>query len=355
MKKHYLLVFAVLLSASTYAQDDRVTLIETFTSSTCPPCAPGNVNLEGLLADPQNDDKQVSLKYQVNWPGNGDPYYTDEVDDRRSVYGINGVPNTEIDGTTEISTGAISQSDLTTAYAVAPKANIEAHYEVDEAAKTITVQASVTVLENTPPGWRLYMAVFEYATENNTGGNGETVFEHVMKKMLPGTGGKVMSPMLAGETFEWTEVYTFNGSYTLPPNALSPIDHATEHSVEEFSDLGVAVWVQTLINSEVMQAGYAEVGLVGLEESTPTIASAKIYPNPAYGRATVAFQATQTEDYTIEIMNAMGQVVYTTTLLNIEAGRTTHDLSIQDFANGIYTVRISSATGLISKRLSVQN
>jgi len=104
-----------------------------------------------------------------------------------------------------------------------------------------------------------------------------------------------------------------------------------------------------------MQAGYAEVGLIGLNENESTISSAKIYPNPAHGKATVAFQATVNEDYTIEVMNAIGQIVYTSTLLNVEAGRTTHDLSIADFADGLYTVRISSATGLMSKRLSVQN
>lgn len=355
MKNNYLVVLALLLSASTYSQTGRVTLIETFTSSTCPPCVGGNINLEGILDDSQNDDQAVSLKYQMNWPGNGDPYYTLEGGERRNVYGISGVPTTEVDGTTEVSTGNLSQNTLNSAYAVAPRVTIDAHYEVDEAAKIITVQASVTVLEPTPPGWRLYMAVFEYGTTGNTGTNGETSFEHVMKKMLPNESGKVMSPMQAGETFNWTEVYTFNGNYNLPANGLSPIDHTIEHSVEEFSDLGVAVWVQTLLNSEVMQAGYAEVGLIGLNENESTIESAKIYPNPAYGKATVAFQATVTEDYTIEIMNTMGEAVYTCTLLNVEAGRTTHDLPIDNFADGLYTIRISSTTGLISKRLSVQN
>jgi len=354
MKKLYFVLFASFLALTSSAQE-RVTLIETFTSSTCGPCVGGNINLEGILADPQNDGKQVSLKYQMYWPGNGDPYYTEEAGERRNVYSISGVPTTEVDGTYETTTGNLSQANLTSAYGVAPKALIDAHYEVNEATKTITVQVSVTVLEDTPPGWRIYMAVFEYATENNIGGNGETSFEHVMKKMLPNESGKVMSPMSSGDTFNWEEVYTFNGNYNLPANALSPIDHATEHSVEEFSDLGVAVWVQTLLNSEVMQAGYAEVGLVGLEESAPTIASAKIYPNPANSSATVAFQATKTEDYTIDVVNAMGQIVYTKSLLNVEAGRTTHSLSIEDFSNGIYTVRISSETGLISKRMSVQN
>jgi hypothetical protein len=354
MKKNYLVVLALILSASTYAQE-RVSLVETFTSSSCGPCVGGNINLEGILADSQNDDKSVSLKYQMSWPGNGDPYYTLEGGERRGVYGVSGVPTSEVDGTFEVNTGSLTQGHLTSAYAVAPRATIEAYYEVDEAAKTITVQASVTVLEDTPPGWRLYMAVFEYQTLNNTASNGETSFEHVMKKMLPNESGKVMSPMQAGETFDWTEVYTFNGNYILPANALSPIDHTTQHSVEEFSDLGVAVWVQTLFNSEVMQAGYAEVGLIGLNENESTISSAKIYPNPAYGKATVAFQATVNEDYTIEVMNAIGQIVYTSTLLNVDAGRTTHDLSIADFADGLYTVRISSATGLMSKRLSVQN
>lgn len=355
MKKYYIILSALFAGFAANAQSERVTLIETFTSSTCPPCVQGNIVLEGLLADPQNDDKQVSLKYQMSWPGNGDPYYTNEGNIRRNVYGINGVPNTLLDGTTNLSPGGMTQGDLNAVYAVAPKATIVGTYTVNQATKTVDVSVTVTVLQNTAPGVRIYMAIFEYLTNNNVGGNGETEFEHVMKKMLPNASGTVMPPMLAGQSYTHTESYTFNGNYVLPPNALSPIDDAVEHSIEEFSDLGVALFVQTLSTREVYQAGYATPGFLGVEEDANAITSSKIYPNPSTNNALIAFQSAENQDFTIELVNAFGQVVYTTLLENIEAGRTTHDINTSELANGMYTVRISSEKGLISRRLSVQN
>lgn len=353
MKKHYFLLACALISFGSFGQQ-RTTMLETFTASTCPPCNPGNVQLEGLLANGQNDGKNVSLKYQMNWPGNGDPYYTDEGDVRRNVYGISGIPATVLDGQTEINTGSLSQTNLNTAYAVASKANLSAIYQVNEATKTIDLSVDVEMLVNTNPGMRLYMAVFEYQTDNNVESNGETEFYHVMKKMIPGSGGKVMSPMTAGDHFYWTESYTFNGSYRLPQNSLDFIDNATEHSVEEFSDLGVAVWIQTLLNKEVYQAIYAVPGVVNVTEESMSIATAKIYPNPANDEAVVAFQTTEAQDITMEIVNMMGQVMETVSLPNTPAGRTSHQISTAEYANGMYTVRIYSDKGSISKRLSIQ-
>jgi hypothetical protein len=74
----------------------RRPLVETFTSSTCGPCAPANVTAEALFA--QNTGKFTSIKYQADFPGTGDPYFTQEGGNRRSYYSINSVPRMEIDG-----------------------------------------------------------------------------------------------------------------------------------------------------------------------------------------------------------------------------------------------------------------
>lgn len=353
MKRHYLIVAFAILSFTSFGQQ-RVSLLETFTSSTCPPCNGGNQVLEGLLANAQNDGKNVSLKYQMNWPGNGDPYYTMEGDDRIGIYNITGIPATVLDGTTEINTGSLTQNNLNTVYGVTAKSNLSAVYQVNEATKTVDLYVDVEMLVNTNPGVRLYMAIFEYTTDNNVESNGETEFFHVMKKMIPGSGGKVMSPMTAGDHFYWTESYTFNGNYRLPQNSLDYIDNATENSVEEFSDLGVAVWVQTLLNKEVYQAIYAVPGIVGLNDQSMSIATAKIYPNPAANKATLAFQTTENQDITIEVINAFGQIMTSASLPNTEAGRTTHTINTSELPSGMYTVRISSDKGVLSERMAIE-
>lgn len=354
MKKSYLLLGLLIAPMALQAQE-RTSMVETFTSSTCPPCNPGNIQLESILSNGQNDDNTVSLKYQLDWPGNGDPYFTEEGGNRADGYGVSGVPATYLDGQTNLNPSSMSQSDLDAVQAVQARANITGTYQINEATQTVSYTIDVEMLENTPPGVRLYMALFEYQTTNNVESNGETQFEHVMKKMINGEGGVVMSPMMAGDVYNYTGSYTFEGNYRLPQTALDPIDHSIEHSVEEFSDLGMALWVQTLLDRSVYQAAYAEPGIVGLQENVNAISTAELYPNPATEITTVAFQTIENQDVTLELISTQGQVISTETLNDVPAGRTTHNLDVSGLATGMYTVRISSPNGLISKRLVVQD
>ena len=75
----------------------RTPMLEVFTSSTCPPCVQGNINLKDVLSNYSQTDYTL-LKYQMSWPGSGDPYYTQEAGDRRTFYSVNSVPRFEIDG-----------------------------------------------------------------------------------------------------------------------------------------------------------------------------------------------------------------------------------------------------------------
>jgi hypothetical protein len=354
MKKNYILLGIMVLPLAIFGQN-RVSMVETFTSSTCPPCNPGNIQLESVLGNGQNDDNAVSLKYQLDWPGNGDPYYTEEGGNRADGYGISGVPSTFLDGQTSLNPNNLTQADLNAVQGVAAKANITGVYQVNEATQTVSVDIDVEILENTPPGVRLYMAIFEYQTTLNAESNGETQFEHVMKKMINGSGGIVMPPMMAGDVYNYTGSYTFEGNFRLPNSAQDPIDHTIEHSVEEFSDLGVALWVQKLIDREVYQAAYAVPGVVGLNENTNAVASVKLYPNPTNASTTIAFQLSENQDITIELVDVQGKVIRTESLNNMPVGRSTHDIATDALSNGMYTVRVSSENGVKSSRLVVQH
>jgi hypothetical protein len=450
--------------------------------------------LEDLLAGAANDGKQVSLKYQMSWPGDGDPYYTDEGGVRRNLYGISGVPATRVDGTIQYSTGSITQANLDNAYAVAPKALITTTYTIDVPSQTIDVSVDVEALVNTDAGLRLHVAVFEYLTVSNVESNGETEFEHVMKKMLPDAQGSFMPALAVGEHFYYDETYTFNGNYRLPNNANDLIDHAIEHSVEEFTDLGVAAWVQAdgpgfevnspagvagpytigtasfggaiptapmtqdlvifndntgdpydacepavnaaelngniavirrgscefgckaeeaqnagavaviVVNNvagapitmgegtcgvnvtipvlmvsqtegealiteieggstvnatladkglEVYQAGYGDM-LSSLNEDIIE-SSVKIYPNPSSEAAVVALRLSKSQDVVIELIDMTGHVVSSRLEKDVEAGRTFHNLNTSVLSNGIYTVKLSSGSTVISKKLVVRN
>ena len=94
MKKYVFLIGIVAISNSIFAQTavPKLPFYELFTSSTCPPCAPANDNLTPIFQDPINDGEFAVVKYQMSWPGTGDPYYTNEGSARKNVYSVSSVP-----------------------------------------------------------------------------------------------------------------------------------------------------------------------------------------------------------------------------------------------------------------------
>ena len=78
----------------------------------------------------------------------------------------------------------------------------------------------------------------------------------VFKKMLPTNGELIQGDMLKGVTFNFKTSYTFNGNYRLPNSSIDPIDHATEHSIENFNNLKVVVWLQDLPTKEIFNSAW---------------------------------------------------------------------------------------------------
>ncbi len=320
---------------------DRAPLYETFTSSTCPPCTPANVTLENLFALPANEGKFNSIKYQMSWPGTGDPYYTDEGDDLRGQYAVNSVPRLEVDGGWDQNAGNVTQALMDEWASVPSFIELSATYELIGQAIGVEVEIN-PLIDISNNNLVLKMAVFEYETENNVKSNGETEFFHVMKKMLPDADGASVGPFTAGVMVTETEEHEFAGSYRLPNNAGDPINHATEHSVEEFEDLGVIVWIQDMATLEVLQSAEASLKPVGLD-NPDVIATAKLYPNPAQDQTTLAFQLTDAvQDLQLTVFSANGQQVSSRALGNFPQGRSTIQINTADLAPGSYMAQLDA-------------
>ena len=240
----------------------KKSLYEVFTSSTCGPCVAGNQNMENLFGlDPNagtNAGIWTMVKYQMSWPGNGDPYYTDEGGLRRTFYGINSVPRLEINGEWDSNPSGLTQG-IIDSYNTPAFLEVNSTYSVT--GQTVTVDATFTAVASTSglqsSNLVYHIAILEHETVQNTGTNGETYFNFVMKKMLPNASGTSVGPFSLNTPVTINQSYTFQGSYTLPPDAGSPINHATQHSVEDFSDLQVVVWVQDVSTTEVFQSSWA--------------------------------------------------------------------------------------------------
>ena len=67
MKKITTLLALACVTSFSFAQSQRLTLLEEFTQASCGPCASQNPALNTLLN--ANTTKAISIKYQTSWPG----------------------------------------------------------------------------------------------------------------------------------------------------------------------------------------------------------------------------------------------------------------------------------------------
>ena len=209
-------------------------LFESFSSSTCPPCAPFNTNVMNPFVA-NNIDNLSIIKYQMNWPGSGDPYYTPEGGVRRNYYGVSGVPSLVVDGSF-VSTNAGAVNNAFQA-GLAREAFLELSGESSMDGTVISIDVEVNPFV-TLSGVRLHVVVVEKTTYGNATSNGETEFHYVMMKMLPNAEGTTID-LVDGETF----------------TASFSHDMANTH-VEDFDDLAVVLFVQDHASQTVFQSAF---------------------------------------------------------------------------------------------------
>ena len=202
------------------ATTQRLPLFEHFTASSCGTCPQLSSQMEAFCNN--NPGKYTYVKYQMNWPAPGDPYYTAEGGVRKTYYNVIGLPNLFMDAV-DYGFHPVTQDDFDEHYNNPAVIDIKGSYWVE--GTTIHVTADLMPfadLDNV----RVHVAVSEKTTHNNATTNGETSFHHVMMKMLPNAQGTTMS-FHAGQM----ETLSFDQNM------------ASTH-VEEMDDLEVAVWIQ---------------------------------------------------------------------------------------------------------------
>jgi len=265
MRKIFILLSVACFTATLFAQTDpievpRYVLVEGFSSSTCPPCNAGNINLKNVLTQhAANGGKHTLIKYQMSWPGNGDPYYTSEGNTRRNLYSVNSVPWVIINGIKK----DVTLTNVSNAEAVPSYVKVSGDYYI--AGKTIGATINVEPTMNISGGnnLRLYVAIVEKITQNNwqtipNQNNGEREFYQIMKKFMPAASGIILGDIEANELITHELTWEFKGNYRLPVNATKPINHNIEHSVEDFDNLEVVAWVQNTSTKEIYNSWTAE-------------------------------------------------------------------------------------------------
>ena len=210
----------------------RIPMIEHFSASTCPPCVAVN-NQMGVFCN-NNPGRFAYTKYQMNWPGAGDPYYTAEGGVRRNYYGVSGVPDIYLDGVGTNNT-AVNQNTFD------QHADEPGYFDVrgSFAVEGNTIHVIADVIPYVDIEARVYVAVNEKVTYGNVGTNGETEFHHVFMKMLPNGEGSTIS-FTTGEMQRLEFTQDMSGTF-----------------VEEMDDLEVAIWVQNYSSKYVYNSRFA--------------------------------------------------------------------------------------------------
>lgn len=328
-----LCTLAISAEVNAQATTARVPLFEVFTSSTCPPCKPGNAIYEGIVSTKPAAD-YVSIKYQQDFPGAGDPYGTSETVSRRSYYAINSIPRMEIDGGWDQNAQSFSDALYTQYRNVPATYTLSGTYTVTN--KVVTARANFKAL-TAGTNTKLYVVVLETRTTLNVKNNGETEFFNVARKMMPNQNGVDISSYAVGTQKSITQSYTFPEAHRLPTNYSTKIDLATENSVEDFSKLIVVGFVQGS-NKQVYQAANFTKSTSTLNVAeVSTINSYKLFPVPANNQLNISFEMKNADQVSASLVNMAGQVVATQSN-TLTAGASQMSINTSSLAAGNYTM-----------------
>ncbi|MDX5426926.1 MAG: T9SS type A sorting domain-containing protein, partial [Bacteroidota bacterium] len=130
------------------------------------------------------------------------------------------------------------------------------------------------------------------------------------------------------------------------------INHATEHSVEQFSDLAVVAWVQDDVTKEVMQAIDTRIQL-SVEENTANVAL-KAFPNPANDKLNVQIDLANRSNLRIEMTNLLGQSVFSKDLGQLEDGTNVETIDVSSLAPGIYLLNVIDGKDRLTRKVIIE-
>jgi hypothetical protein len=236
-----LLAALCVVSASAQNTYDRLSILEEFTSATCPPCVPVGVMLKDVIMPSNN---VVSVRFHMNWPAPNDPFNLDnptDNDSRRQYYAVSGIPDGYLNGK-KVALSAAATLNAAIKSDNAKKSPIK--LTVSEAKTTdggnVTVKINTNIDLKTH---RLHVAVVSYHAviedlpQTLANSNGETEFDDAMNKMLPNAGGTSLS-MSANEEKTFNFTYNKKTGLTWPEGMQYIVCYVQNTSTKEVLNAG---------------------------------------------------------------------------------------------------------------------
>jgi hypothetical protein len=91
----------------------------------------------------------------------------------------------------------------------------------------------------------------------------------------------------------------------------------------------------------------------GIEQVNSSVSNISVYPSPAKNAAALSLDLIQNENISISVVNTVGQVVYTESLNNLQAGNHVVNFNTENWASGIYNINISTNGGTTNRKLVI--
>jgi len=212
-------------------------LIEQFASSSSDACFTFNKNMDSHLAD--KEGAYTLIKYPMNIPDNGDPYYTTQVGERANMYKVNQIPAVYRNGQYNM-----TLSNDTFEYYTNQKTILQLTGKAYYTNSNVNVELTVKSIDELAAGMLAHVAIIEKTTEGNTSTNGETEFYNVLMQLLP-SAGTPLNEFSNGSTQTVTSMFDMSETF-----------------VENMDDLQAVVFVQDNNTMEVLQSNVFDVEFI---------------------------------------------------------------------------------------------
>ncbi len=287
----------------------RTVVLEQFVNMGTADADAAEVNIIELLNTIPNDVAPVF--YHADFPNQQDPLNVRNTLDpggRRTLYGLNDVPYSVIDGGADSVAGftfdgfsilndpgeslAWDAQDVLIRTLVEPEVTLDVTLG-NAGPEVLTVDVTVAALVEIDTSSRLHVAVIEREIAASQFGGTTTNNQHfALIKMLPNAGGTGVPSMAVGETANISLSYEVRNAF-------------------EIDSLVVVVFLQNNETQEVLQAALVDASGLGLEQVTGLVAGGELaetvlYPNPANRLVNALFGQPLSQPMAWQVINIHG-------------------------------------------------
>lgn len=340
----------------------RTTVGEEKTGTWCQWCPRGAVGLAGMEAT--SDFIGIAVH-------NGDPMTVASYDGQIGTYVPGGYPGGGVDRVIEGDPSTFAAMHAARVSALTPCAVNNVTFTND--GTNITVSAQAEFFGTIAGNYRMSLVMVEDDVIGGTTGNWMQVNAYGA-----GTQGTLTDPVSG---FVWSSAGspvnpTAFGGYdhvartlssdnmlgtpgSLPTGSVPTGTHNYTFAAiptSTFLDLRKTHAVVMIVNAttgEVMNAGKStSIATVGLEEMEQ-VAGYTVYPNPSAGSVNIAFNLLNQANVSVQITDALGNVVYTTESTLMNAGEQAASFNGANLADGMYFVNLNVDGQIITKRLTM--